>query len=286
MAFAPPKSVEAQPRAGLPFGLFSVVTFRESEDGHVFNGVQWRAMGCGPVSAVEDPGCTTFGVPTEDEPDLIEKDFSSGSLVDGRAEPFLTYATDLCGASARQMQEGEENATAKLLAREEAQAEAAVWRRIALGAVDLTPASGPLEPGEALAALERWIGREYGSLGIIHGDRGAVSLLDTRVASSGNRLATKVGTPVVAGAGYPGTGPTEPPTDEDPSPAPGARATGETWLVASPAMWGYRGQVMASSALDKGRNDHYALAERPYVVAFDPCGTAAVRMVDASYVAP
>src|SRR6478609_5143271 len=128
MSYAPPKAVEAQPRVGLPFGLFSVVTFRESEDGHVFGGgVEWRAMDCGPVSAVEDPGCTTFGVGE----DLITKDFSSGSLKPGQAVPFLAYATDKCGASSWAMQDGEANATAKLLAREEAQAEAAVWRRIA-----------------------------------------------------------------------------------------------------------------------------------------------------------
>jgi hypothetical protein len=368
MSYAPPKDVEALPRAGLPFGLFSVVAFRESSDGHVFNGIQWRAMDCGPVSAVENPGCSTFG------PGATEKDFSP-ALVPGEAESFLVYGTDKCGASARQLQEGEENATARLLAREEAQAEAAVWRRLAAVAEDLHP-SGPLSPARALATLERWLGSQYGSLGAIHGDRGAVTLLDTLVAPQGSRLVSKVGTPVVAGAGYPGTGlivdevqrvTVTDTSDEVTSPSgtftltlmgrttapiafdataadvrdavqalflaedgttdievtatggplPGsvdltfdgpyvglplttangsgltnagvavtavteggdpAPVADEAWLIASPALFGYRGPVLAASALDQGNNDHYAIAERQYVVGFDPCGVGAVRM--------
>jgi hypothetical protein len=117
--------------------------------------------------------------------------------------------------------------------------------------------------------LEKWIGQVYGSLGAIHADRGAVSLWATNgaVKGSGSRLLTTVGTPVSAGGGYPGT-----------SPAGADPAAGETWVFASPAMFGYRGPVQSTYALDRGVNNALAIAERNYVVGFDPCGVGAVRM--------
>jgi hypothetical protein len=262
MGYGPPRTVEAQPRVGLPFGLFSVLTLRPDEDNRWANGIQWQAMSCGPVAAIEDPDCTTFGTGVGQ----FEKDFDSGSLVPGEAESFTVYGTDKCGTpGGRAFADGEENATAKLLAREEAQAEAAVWKRLAAAATDVNP-SGALKPKHALAALERWLGAQYGSLGVIHTDRGAATLLDTTVNASGSRLLTKVGTPVVAGAGYPSTSPA------------GVVTADVSWIMASPALFGYRGQVFTSSALDMKKNDHYAVAERQYVVGFDPCGVAAVRM--------
>jgi len=259
MGYGAPQVVEAQPRIALPFGLFSVVALREASDPHWTNGVEWQAVSCDPVTAQEwqdDPDCDTE----------IEN-FFRGPAGTGRASAFTAVGSFKCGTPAgRAFQEGEENAVADLLAHEQSQVESATWRRMAAEATDLNP-GGALDMGPALAALEDWIGQEYGALGVIHGTRGAVSVMDTRVSSSGSRLATKVGTPVVAGAGYRGTSPTNV-----------AAAVGETWVYASPALFGYRGQVFTTTALDRAKNDHYAIATRQYVVGFDPCGVAAVRM--------
>jgi len=259
MGYAAPQRVEAQPRVGLPFGLFSVLSLRESGDPHWANGVVWEALSCAPVSGQtwqDDPDCTTD----------IEKFFrGSGGL--GEARPFTAVGSYQCGTpGGRAFQEGEENATADLLAHEQSQVERFLWNNLAAEATDLNPA-GALNVAAALAVLEDWMGQTYGSLGVIHGSRGAISVADTRVNATGSRLVTKVGTPVIAGAGYPGTAPGGAPP-----------AVGETWMFASPALFGYRGQVFTSSALDRGKNDHYALAERQYVVGFDPCGVGAVRM--------
>jgi hypothetical protein len=256
MGYEPPQVVEGQPRVGLPFGLFSVLSLRGASDPHWANGIEWEAMTCGPVSGISDPDCDTD----------IDKFFREMSQV-GEATSFTVYGSAKCGApGGGAFQKAEEAAQAHLLAREEAQAEAQVWARLAAQATDLN-AAGALAPAEALALLEDWMGRVYGSLGAIHGSRAAVSILDTRVNASGSRLLTKVGTPVVAGAGYPGS-----------SPAGAAHAAGETWVYASPALFGYRGQVSSYRTLDQTQNDVYALAERSYVVGFDPCGVAAVRM--------
>jgi len=260
MGYGPAQVVEAQPRVGLPFGLFSVLALRESGDPHWANGVRWEAVSCEPVTGFEDwqvdPSCET---------DMTKVFRGSGGV--GEAVPFTAVGSYKCGApGGPAFQQGEEFATADLLAHEQNQVEAFLWSRLAAEATDVN-AAGALSPAKALAALEDWVGRNYGSLGVIHGSRGAVSAFDTRVNASGSRLLTKVGTPVVAGGGYPGS-----------SPAGAAPAAGQTWLFASPVLFGYRGAVFTNGALDRTKNDHYALAERQYVVGFDPCGVGAVRM--------
>ena len=68
------------------------------------------------------------------------------------------------------------------------------------------------------------------------------------------RLYTRgLDTPVVAGAGYP-----------------------DDAIVGSPALFGYRGDIFTSSnrpgdLLDREDNTLYAIAEREYVIGFDPC---------------
>jgi hypothetical protein len=228
-------------------------------------GVEWEAMSCSPVSGIDilDPFC---------DQNIIRLFTEGGADEVGEAAAFTVESYYKCGAvGSGGLDAGKERATARLAAREEQQAEFHVWARLADSATDINPA-GALDPAEALAALEDWLGAEYGSLGVIHGTRGAASILDTRLVTSGSRLTTRLGTPVVAGGGYPGS-----------SPAGADAAAGETWVYASPALFGYRGPVESSSnrpgdLLDRGKNDLYAIAARDYVVGFDPCGVAAVRL--------
>jgi hypothetical protein len=260
LGYGPPQVVEALPRQPMPFGLFSVLSLRpDSESSRWANGIEWETASCDPVTAFDwqdDPDCDTE----------FEKFFRGPGAV-GTGRPFTVVGSYKCGTPGGQaFQRGEEFATADLLATEERQAEMFVWRRLAAAAADVNP-GGALGPAAALAALEDWLGDAYGSLGVIHGPRGLVSMLDTLVNASGSRLLTKVGTPVAAGAGYPGSAPGGAPA-----------AAGETWVLASPALFGYRGEVQTHAALDRQKNDHYALAERQYVVGFDPCGVGAVRM--------
>jgi len=264
MAQAPPVRVEGLPREVLPHGLFSVLQLRPSpEEREAASGVVWQAVGCDPASGYDDLGCYDIDGVLVEDPETFDPHFNDPCLV-GQATPFTVVGSALSHMPGRD--EAREVATAALLAGEQSQAERALWRRLALQATDVHP-SGALDPYQALAALEQWLGAEYGALGAAHGDRGAVSLLSKRVEAKGPRLLTRIGTPVVAGGGYPGT-----------SPAGAAAATGETWLMASPALFGYRGQVFYSTARDHAHNDSYALALRNYVVGFDPCGVAAVRM--------
>jgi len=260
MAYGPPVVVEGRPREGLPFGLFSVLQFGESADERWINGIEWETMSCEPASGFEDPSCDTFG----DAGGQIRK-FFRGSGATGEARSFGVYGSYKCGApGGAAFREGEERATAHLLAREEGQAEARVWARLQTEATDVGGAAS--DPAAALADLELWLGRNYGSLGVIHMTRDAALLLgETHLYRSGTHLYTTLGTPVSAGGGYPGTGP----LDGSGDPQAG------TWMLASPALFGRRGQVMSRRELDREKNDVYALAERQYVVGFDPCGVAA-----------
>lgn len=258
MGYGPPQVVEGQPRVGLPFGLFSVLSLRESSDPHWSNGIEWETMTCDAVSGFSDPGCETD----------FELFFREGSQI-GEATPFSVYGSAKCGTpGGNAYQMSEENAITHLLAREEAQAETQVWNRIAAAKTeDLTGGGTALSPGAALAVLEDWMGAVYGSLGVIHGSRAAVSRLDTLISANGSRLTTNLGTPVIAGSGY----------RNQAAPAGEAQAAaGEAWMLASPALFGYRGQVFTTKALDHRHNDMYAIASRNYVVGFDPCGVAAV----------
>jgi hypothetical protein len=268
--YGPPLVVEGAPRQPLPFGLFTVVDWRDSTDPHWANGVEWEPVTCQPASAIDDPDCVKM--------QGFQQKYAAPPGT-GSAERFTVQGAYRCGtpAGGQRLAMGQEKAVAHLLGREQGQAEYMAWQRMAAQAADITPASGALAPAYALAALEDWLGRNYGSLGVLHLDRGAASLSSSNgaIEAKGARLFTNIGTPVSAGGGYPKT-----------SPAGAAAAAGETWAFASPAMFGYRGEVYTGSAqnevsaggFDYSHNDLYAVANRDYVVAFDPCGVAAVRM--------
>lgn len=267
MSFAPAAVVEGQPRTALPFGLFSVLSPRPEGDGRWQNGIEWEALTCEPAGGIAtdcDPETPDIGLP---------KDFVGGNT-NGEASPFTVYGSYSCTPAGRpSLAYAQERATEHLLAREEARVEQALWTGdLANGGFATGAASvgTGLSIVRAVAALEGWLATNYGSLGVIHMTRetALIAVKEGVVEKVGNRLVTKIGTPVVAGAGYTGTGP------DGAAPADGA-----TFIYATPALLGYRSEVFAgadpvAAGFDRTSNDLYAVAERTYVVGFDPCGSA------------
>jgi hypothetical protein len=212
----------------------------------------------------------TFGLP---------KTLTGGTGDSGLATPFTVYGHYACSPIGRSLSAAQDLATAHLMEREEARVEQAFWTgdlsnvpNLVGSATDITPVGGSPNAAGGVALLEQFIATNYGSLGVIHMTRAAatMALADDVLTTSGSRLTTKLGTPVAAGAGYPGTGP------QGEVPAEAA-----TWMYASPALFGYRSEVFTSSArpgdlLALGTNDLTAIAERSYLIGFDPCGVAAV----------
>jgi hypothetical protein len=193
----------------------------------------------------------------------------------GEALPFTVYGSYECSPVGHTIQYAQDRATEHLLAREEARVEQALWTGD-LGNVgfaeDAENAGGSVDSLiNAIADLEAWIAREYGSVGVIHLSRDAAAVgaaVSAILVTRGNVMFTSLGTPVVAGAGYPGTGP----TGQTPS-------AGQTYVYATPALVGYRsepfpGASPVSAGLDRAVNDLFAVTERTYVVGWDPCGTA------------
>lgn len=216
----------------------------------------------------------------------LPKTLTSNTGGVGVASQFTVYGHFQCSPVGYSQADAQDRATAHLLAREEARVEQAFWTGD-LGnfpaladpaAVDVTV--GALSSvGQAIGALEDWLGVNYGSLGVIHMTRGAATAAAATglIAVSGGRLSTRLGTPVVAGAGYPGS-----------SPAGVAPAEGTSWIYGSPALFGYRSDVFDSSArpgdlFDRTQNNLFAVAERSYLLGFDPCGVAAA-LADTSFV--
>lgn len=277
MAVAPSTVVEGAPRIPFPYGLFSVLTPRSEGDRHWINGVKWEALTCAPASGIGEPECD----PDEDGGTVatgLPKVFTEGSST-GEATSFSIYGSYKCSPAGHTVEFARQRAEQHLITREQARVERALWTgdldndpNLVSLATALTGAA--VDPVEALDELEGFIADNYGSLGVIHvPKRGFTSLGQMGlIVTNGAVARTQQGTPVVAGAGYPAT-------DLSGDPV----ATGTSWAIATPALFGYRSEVFHPSnregdLLARGTNDLHAVAERNYLIGFDvECGVGAVN---------
>ena len=279
MVLVAPMVVDGASRLALSYGLFSVLTPRPEGDGRWQNGITWEPLSCGPAS-----GVGAF-CPTDENGDPIEQVGLPKGFNDNpdetEASPFTVIASYNCSPVGRSIEEGERRARAILAAREEAMVERTLWTgelgntpNLQDEATDITPGGAAVDPVQAIGLLEEANGQNYGSQGVIHLTRaGAIAGIGAYVLfRDGARLVTGLGTPVIAGAGYPGT-----------SPAGVAADPGESWGYVTPALIGYRSEVFTPSnrqgdLLDRGVNQLMAMAERSYVLGWDPCGVSAVNL--------
>ena len=255
MAITPKALVTGAPRTPLPFGLFSVVPFREGSPDRWESGVEFESIGCpGDLKGVgaldcDDPS-KTIGLP---------KVFDEGGYVLGEADTFLVYEQYVCSPIGNDLSRAEEGARARLEAYEEMRVEQALATGAFGQSSNFKDSSVNDLPANSLkgafALLEQTLATMYGSQGILHMSRFTATLAieEGLVEVGNNRLRTKLGTPVIAGSGY-----------------------GFEGVVATPAMFGYRSEVISSSnrlgdLLDKNVNDLYGIAERNYLLGMDEC---------------
>lgn len=136
---------------------------------------------------------------------------------------------------------------------------------------DITPSGGAVSPKVGVALLEGYFGSVYTGAPTIHMPRVIASILlgQTGATLDGKLIQSKLGSKIVAGAGYdyPNTGPGG-------SNAP----TGEKWLYATGGVYIGRGPAEVRQAFDQSTNDVIMLAERGYIVAVDG-PVAAVRVL-------
>lgn len=260
---APAALVVGAARVPLQFGLFSVLPFRAEGSDRWLSGVQFESMTCAPaggIGAIDcDPDVATIGLP---------KEFTEGMGDGGDASPFVVYGHYTCSPIGNSFQHAQDMADSHLFTREESRVEQALWTGDLGNTPNFAGANGygaptnlgTFAPRMALATLEGELATEYGSQGVIHMSRKTASLLGDAIETKGGRMVTRLGTPVVAGAGY-----------------------GDDKMVASAALFAYRSEVFASSnrpgdLLDRGTNDLFAIAERSYLVGFDSCGLLEVTL--------
>ncbi len=278
VAVAPGSLVAGPGRSALPYGLFSTFTFRPATGDRWEAGVAWERQICDPVDAIGAAFC--------DPADIVglPKNLARNGQGSGEASPFTVYGHFNCSPVGFTVTEAQRRAEEHLTSREEQRVEFAFWtgdlgNTPSLQTDVVTLGAAAVSLAEGLGALETWIGYQYGSLGVIHLTRGAAlaaageGLLETK----GGRLLTKLGTPVAAGAGYPGTAPGVVPDIADPPPLD------TSWGYVSTAIFGYRSEIFNSSSnagdlFDRRTNDLYAIAERNYLLGYDDCGTAAIQL--------
>jgi len=231
-------------------------------------------MSCEPLDGIGPWQCDIPRDETLGLPKTLET--SEGESAD--SDTFTVYGTFKCSPAGWPPERAQERATQRLLTREESRVEQAFWSgdlnndpNLIDSATDLTAATA-VTYLLGLGLLEDYVSAEYGSLGVIHMTRAAAisGLAKGALITSGGRLLTALGTPVAAGGGYPGTGPGE----------IGAPDDGETWMYVTSALFGYRSEVFTSSdrpgdLLDRSENILYAVAERTYLLGFDPCPVGA-----------
>lgn len=268
MGITPNAVVVGPVRKPIPFGLFSVVANRENGTGERWEGggVTFEGLGCDSISGISEADCES----------AVSYDFTSG-VDSATANTFTVYGTYDCSPVGRSPEDAQAMANSRLLTREEARVEQAFWT----GDLDNTPSlkgadkltTTATTAKQALGLLEDWLGTGYGSAGVIHMSREAATILlaGNLLSVSGQRLHTRLGTPVVAGAGYDNSGPTGT-----------ASGAGYFWIYATPAILMYRSDVFtavnsAESMLTRNSNDLSATAERTYLLGFENCGPEAVQ---------
>jgi hypothetical protein len=264
----------------MPYGLFSTFTTRGAASDRWEAGVAWESIPCEDLGVLPALECLPGHAAPAPGPSPT-KDLGATSMGFGEASPFTVYGHFTCSPVGYAVDDAQRLAEAALYAREEASAEHTFWTgdqgnypSLASQADTVLAGGTAVSPVSGLSMLEDWLAGAYGSVGVIHMTRGTgIRLMAAHVLPwpSGTRLNTGLGTPVAAGAGYPGSGPTGQ-----------AAGNNKVWMYASPAVFGYRSEVFGAAGgtaiLDRSNNNLTAIAERNYLLGFDPCGVAAVQV--------
>lgn len=233
----PREHVRGPSRAPLKHGLLDAVSWRDDTSPHWQMGVEWTSQGCSPLHS---------SIRADDDP--IEKTLDY-SVTTEWADTFTLYGDYKCSIVGTSPEDAEDYAVERLQIRESQGLETAFW--------DMLGDVSDVDSIDDLTEAEDWIGNGYGSQGLIHMTRGrALELLrDSYLEVASSTLRTKLGTRVVAGAGYSGSD-----------------------IFVTSGLSGYQSEIFTSSSsatdlMDVRKNDLYAVAERTYAILRE-CGVA------------
>jgi hypothetical protein len=273
------------PGAPLPYGLLEAAQVPPDGDAHWQAGVIFQSP-CVSGSTTYDECIVVTGSggpPAEPNAKAVSVDLD----VRG-AQPFTVYAEYECSPVGMDAELAE-----RALSQSQGwQVERAFWTGLADGQAVVFPhlaadtavvyqqgstsvllqspvvtGGGPYDAAEGLGVLEAALADCLrGSAGVIHVPQLALPsfVANGLVKAQGARLVTLAGNTVVAGSGYPGSGP----DGEDP-------ASGTSWVYGTGPVFAYRGPVRSirrpQDALDRANNTLSAIAERTFLVGFGCC---------------
>lgn len=251
---APKQRVDAPAASPLPGGLFSQFSPIEDSSVRWENGVTWEDVERAQLGAVgqwQRPGAVSGLPKTLTDPKGIALESQLPLTI---YAAFRTTPLDHSSAEATQV------AGARLLAQEEHAVEQALWtgapsRGLGLNKVRSYAAkgSGKLDLSQGLAVLEHYAS-QYGFQPTLHIPRRLASIMANAKLikdARGGGFVTRLGTPVVVGAGY----------------------SDEMQIVATGPIVIYRGSAFTSTNADGGfnrdQNELTGVAERQYVLGFN-----------------
>lgn len=227
--------VAAPPVVEHPYGLFSIAPPTSPADEAWELGITFPNVACGNLVRSTYDECINGG------PEPGAKTFDDCPLwATGKA--FTLYSgAHFAGSDSRA--EAAARARAQLTAGEQTAAEARWWSGFAASSPIVLPTAALVA---GLAALEDRLAAEYSGTGVILMTRGNATLLASYLTTSGGKLMTMVGTPVVAGAGF---------TSDR------LQATGATAIRRTP--------IFDREGFDTSNNSALAIAERTYLIVQD-----------------
>lgn len=244
--------VEAPAVVPLPYGLFSVAQPRLTDDPHWRWGVEFQSQACLTDGLTAGP-C----IQPDERDDLTPTECPPVQQV----EPFTVYSYNTDPVVGYTLEERLEQTRQRLINGEQYAAERHFWQTMVS---DLGPAISMTgdSAGRILGYLEQILTEQYMGTGVLHMNRQTATFLWEYLEVRGGTLVTKLGTPVVVGAGY-DTGRAS--TDND------YTIFGTGGLVI------YRGDIdTRETAVNRANNTVSYLAQRDYVVAYD-CALVAVE---------
>lgn len=257
MALGASTYVEAPVGPARRTGLLSVVTVERDIPGNRwYGGTDWYGItGMQVADYRTDPNARD------------SKTF--GEMVDGSSDTFLVYAglerkqpigDDTVLGLARRILEGTETVAV----------EKYLVNQVLTGTGTNVLNSTAVTPDVGLALVEQAMAAGYGGLPLIHADVYLASLLtsvnEALDAAGDGALVTRLGTPVIPGAGYTCTA-------EIGGVTPGA---GESWLFGTGWIRCLGSEVVVNDGRDLASNAHVAVAERMWNVAVEPVVVAAL----------
>lgn len=271
----PPKSpVRSLPAAPPLLSLLSSAEILREQDNRWEGGVAYEPEICGTDRTGAFAACDTSNMAAAPGSDLLE------------VEPIVIWAGDSCspfgfasrdwqGRARRKLQACESNLIESELWRGEITRAQAGWTNRYLADNAATIVTGAaVSPLLALACLEQSLATcNCGAQGMIHATPQIIThwVSERLVAREGSKLFTELGTIVVPGSGYDGSGPAVVPSGP-PVPA----ADGSIWAYATSMVHVRLGPAVTlpsetAQAMDRVSNTITYWAQRIYVAGWDCC---------------